>query len=74
LSGAACRRLRLVLAVALASGLTWVICHAIGLGSATPYGVVVAALFLRPGFDRWPPPVFVLLPVVVLVARPCPTS
>ncbi len=57
--------LRLVLAVALASGLTWVICHAVGLGSATPYGVVVAALFIRPGFDRWPPPVFVLLPVVV---------
>jgi uncharacterized membrane protein YgaE (UPF0421/DUF939 family) len=57
----------LVLAVALASGLTWVICHAVGLGSATPYGVVVAALFIRPGFDRWPPPVFVLLPVVVAI-------
>lgn len=60
------RRLRLVVAVALASGLTWVICHSLGLGSATPYGVVIAALFLRPGFDRWPPPVFVLLPLVVV--------
>jgi len=66
LSSGAFRRLRLVLAVALASGLTWVICHGVGLGSATPYGVVVAALFIRPGFDRWPPPVFVLLPAVVV--------
>ena len=65
MSSGAFRPLRLVLAVALACGLTWVICHAVGLGSATPYGVVVAALFVRPGFDRWPPPVFVLLPVVV---------
>lgn len=66
MSSGAFRRLRLVLAVALASGLTWVICHGVGLGSATPYGVVVAALFIRPGFDRWPPPVFVLLPAVVV--------
>jgi len=65
LSPAVSRRLRLVLAVALASGLTWVICHALGLGSATPYGVVVSVLFLRPAFDRWPPPVFLLLPLVV---------
>ena len=54
-----------MLAVALASGLTWVVCHGLGLGSATPYGVVVAVLFLRPEFDRWPPPVFLLLPLVV---------
>lgn len=67
MSSDAFRRLRLVLAVALASGLTWAVCHSIGLGSATPYGVVVAALFIRPGFDRWPPPVFVLLPVVVVI-------
>ena len=66
MSSGAFRHVRLVLAVALASGLTWVICHSLGLGSATPYGVVIAALFLRPGFDRWPPPVFVLLPLVVL--------
>lgn len=65
MSPAASRRLRLVLAVALASGLTWVVCHGLGLGSATPYGVVVAALFLRPAFDRWPPPVFLLLPLLV---------
>lgn len=67
MSSGAFRRLRLVLAVALASGLTWAICNSVGLGSATPYGVVVAALFIRPGFDRWPPPVFVLLPVVVVI-------
>jgi uncharacterized membrane protein YgaE (UPF0421/DUF939 family) len=65
LSPAAFRQLRLVLAVALASGLAWVICHSLGLGSATPYGVVVAVLFLRPAFDRWPAPVFLLLPLVV---------
>ena len=68
MSSGAFRSLRLVLAVALASGLAWVTCHAVGLGAATPYGVVVAALFLRPGFDRWPKPVFVLLPVVVAIA------
>ncbi len=67
MSSGVSRRLRLVLAVALASALTWVICHTVGLGPATPYGVVVAALFVRPGFDRWPPPVFVLLPVVVTI-------
>lgn len=61
------RRLRLVVAVALASGLVWVICRSLGLGSATPYGVVVAALFIRPAFDRWPPPVFLLLPLVVTI-------
>jgi len=65
LNGDARRSLRLVLCIALASGLSWAICHALGLGSAAPYGVVVAALIVRPRFDAWPRPVFVLLPLVV---------
>jgi len=56
---------RLVLVVALASALTWVICRSFGLGGASAYGVVISALIVRPRFDRWPPAVFVLLPVVV---------
>jgi uncharacterized membrane protein YgaE (UPF0421/DUF939 family) len=61
------RSLRLVLCIALASGLTWSICRSFGLGGATPYGVVIAALMVRPRFDRWPAPVFLLLPLVVAV-------
>lgn len=61
------RELRLVLCVALVSAITWVICRAVGLGGGTPYGVVIGALMVRPRFDRWPPPVFLLLPVVVIV-------
>ena len=56
-----------MLSVSLASALTWAICPTLGLGSATPYGVVVAALFIRPAFDRWPPPVYVLLPGVMVL-------
>jgi len=59
--------LRLVLTVALASALTWAICRSFGLGGATAYGVVIAALIVRPRFDRWPPAVFVLLPLVVTI-------
>ncbi|MFM9109799.1 MAG: FUSC family protein [Prochlorococcaceae cyanobacterium] len=59
--------LRLVVCIALVSGLTWAVCRAIGLGAGTPYGVVIGALMVRPRFDRWPAPVFVLLPVVVLL-------
>ncbi len=59
--------LRLVLVVGLASALTWVISQSFGLGGASPYGVVVAALMVRPRFDRWPPAIFVLLPVVVTI-------
>lgn len=65
MSGDTARSLRLVLCIGLASGLTWAICHALGLGSAAPYGVVVAALIVRPRFDAWPRPVFLLLPLVV---------
>ncbi len=61
------RRPRLALCIGLASGLCWALCHGLGLGSAAPYGVVVAALIVRPRFDAWPRPVFVLLPVVVAV-------
>lgn len=57
---------RLVLCVALASALTWAICRSVGLESATPYGVVLAAVFIRPEFDRWPKPIFVLLPLLVV--------
>ena len=59
--------LRLMLVIALASALTWAICNSFGLGGATAYGVVVAALIVRPRFDRWPPAVFVLLPLVVVI-------
>ena len=61
------QQLRLVLAVTLASGLTWSICQTLGLHSASPYGVVIAALFIRPAFDRWPAPVFALLPMVAVL-------
>ena len=59
------RALRLVLVVGLATALTWSACHALGIGSGAAYGVVVAAVMVRPDFRRLPPPLFVLLPVVV---------
>jgi len=62
------RSVRLVLAVAFASGLTWAICQSIGLGAATPYGVVMAAVFIRPGFDHWPREEIVVLPLLALFA------
>jgi uncharacterized membrane protein YgaE (UPF0421/DUF939 family) len=65
--GSSFQGLRLVATVGLACGITWTICHALGLGEATPYGVVIAAVMVRPRFDRWPRPVFVLLPLVVIV-------
>ena len=61
------RSLRLVLCIGLAAGLTWSVCHSFGLGAATPYGVVIAALMVRPRFDHWPKPVFLLLPLVVAI-------
>ena len=60
------RSLRLVLAVAITSSVTWAVCRSIGLASATPYGVVVAAVFIRPQFDHWPKPIFALLPLLTL--------
>jgi uncharacterized membrane protein YgaE (UPF0421/DUF939 family) len=65
--GSGFQSLRLVATVGLACGITWAICHTFGLGEATPYGVVIAAVMVRPRFDRWPPPVFVLLPLVSIV-------
>ena len=65
--GSGFQGLRLVATVGLACGITWAICHALGLGEATPYGVVIAAVIVRPRFDRWPREVFALLPVVVIV-------
>ncbi len=61
------RDLRLVLGVSAACGLTWAICQSIGLASAAPYGVVVAAVLMRPDFKPWPRPLLVLLPVLVMV-------
>jgi uncharacterized membrane protein YgaE (UPF0421/DUF939 family) len=61
------RPVRLCLCIALVSALTWAVCGALGLGGGTPYGVVIGALMVRPRFDRWPPAVFALLPVVVLL-------
>jgi len=65
--GSGFQALRLVATVGLACGITWAICHTLGLGGATAYGVVVAALVVRPRFDHWPRPVFVLLPLVVIL-------
>ena len=65
--GSGFQGLRLVATVGLTCGITWAICHGLGLGEATPYGVVIAAVMVRPRFDRWPRPVFVLLPLVVMV-------
>ncbi len=61
------RGLRLTLTVGLATALTWSACHSLGLGSGAAYGVVVAAVIVRPDFSRCPPPVFVLLPLIVAV-------
>jgi len=58
---------RLVLVVGLATALTWSACHALGLGGSAAYGVVVAAVMVRPDFRRLPPALFVLLPVVVVL-------
>lgn len=59
--------LRYPLVVALASALVWSMAHALGFGSGAAYGVVIAALVVRPDFGRWPAPLFVVLPVLVLV-------
>lgn len=59
--------LRYPLVVALAAGLVWALCQALGLGSAAAYGVVIAALVVRPDFKAWPKPLFVALPLVVTV-------
>ncbi|MFM7268364.1 MAG: FUSC family protein [Cyanobium sp.] len=61
------RPLRLIVCIALVSALTWAVCGALGLGGGTPYGVVIATLMVRPRFDHWPAPVFLLLPVIVLL-------
>ena len=57
--------LRLILVVSLACGLTWAVCHTLGLGGGGAYGVVLAAVIVRPDFGRWPPALLVLLPLVV---------
>jgi len=57
--------LRYPLVVALAAALTWSMAHALGLGGAAAYGVVIAALIVRPDFGRWPAPLFLVLPLLV---------
>ncbi|MEB3331754.1 MAG: FUSC family protein [Synechococcaceae cyanobacterium] len=57
--------LRYVLAVALVSALSWSLAHVLGLGSATPYGVIIAALLISPDLKPPPKPLLVVLPVVV---------
>jgi uncharacterized membrane protein YgaE (UPF0421/DUF939 family) len=57
--------LRYPLVVALAAALTWSMAHALGLGGAAAYGVVIAALIVRPDFGRWPTPLFLVLPLLV---------
>lgn len=59
--------LRLILAIGLASGLTWAVCKAVGLSAAAPYGVVIAALLIRPDFQPWPAKLIVALPLVVII-------
>ena len=59
------RDLRLVLGVGAACGLTWAVCQSVGLASAAPYGVVMAAVLMRPDFQPWPRPLLVLLPVLL---------
>ncbi len=65
MSGNGLRDLRLVAGVALAAALTWTLCQTLGMASAAPYGVVIAAVLMRPDFQPWPKPVLVLLPIVV---------
>ena len=65
MSGNGLRDLRLVAGVAIAAALTWTLCQTLGMASAAPYGVVIAAVLMRPDFRSWPKPIFVLLPLVV---------
>jgi uncharacterized membrane protein YgaE (UPF0421/DUF939 family) len=57
--------LRYPLVVALAAALTWSMAHTLGLGGAAAYGVVIAALIVRPDFGRWPAPLVLVLPLLV---------
>ncbi|NBQ21591.1 MAG: hypothetical protein EBU30_08045 [Synechococcaceae bacterium WB6_3B_236] len=59
--------LRYPLVVGLAAGLVWALCQGLGLASPAAYGVVIAALVVRPDFKAWPAPLFVALPLVVTV-------
>lgn len=59
--------LRYPLVVALAAALTWSVAHALGVGGAAAYGVVIAALVVRPDLGRWPAPLFLVLPLLVAV-------
>lgn len=61
--------LRAALAIGLAASITRLICLTLGLGDiAAAYGVVVAALVVRPDFCRWPPLIYPVLLVIAGVA------
>lgn len=66
--GEAGRHLRLVIAIALATSLAWALTGSLGLGSAGAYGVVIAALMIRPDFGRWPAALPLVLAVTVQLA------
>ena len=58
--------LRAALVIGLASALTAAITAGLGLASGdAAYGVIVAALVVRPDFSRWPLPIYPVLVVVV---------
>ena len=59
--------LRYPLVVALAAALTWSVAHVLGVGGAAAYGVVIAALVVRPDLGRYPAPLFLVLPLLVAV-------
>lgn len=56
------------LVVALATALVWSMAHALGFGSGAAYGVVIAALVVPPDLAPLPPPLFVVLPVLSVLA------
>lgn len=56
------------LVVALATALVWSMAHALGFGSGAAYGVVIAALVVPPDLRPLPPPLFVVLPVLSVLA------
>lgn len=56
------------LVVALATALVWSMAHALGFGSGAAYGVVIAALVVPPDLAPLPPLLFVVLPVLSVLA------
>ena len=60
------RGLRAALVIGLASAFTAALTAGVGLASGeAAYGVIVAALVVRPDFSRWPLPIYPVLVVVI---------